>query len=116
MRLGLLLRTMPYTHENFDTAYHLTLAALAAAHEVRLFLYEDSVVGACAHINSGTERNLGQRVGELAARGVEVSACATCCRFRGLGRDDLVPGVNLAGLGALARMIEECDRVVTLGA
>lgn len=116
MKIGLLVRSMPYTHQNLDTAYHLAGAALDGGHEVRVFLYEDAVVGASNAIKSGSERNIGQRVAELAGRGAEVTVCSTCCRFRGIGRDDLVAGVALGGMGALARMIDECDRVVTLGA
>lgn len=115
MKIGFLVRSMPYTCQNLDTAYHVAQAALDAAHEVRLFLYEDAVVGASAHIKSGSERNMGQRVADLAARGAEVTVCSTCCRFRGLGKEDLVAGAQIGGMGALARMIDECDRVVTLG-
>ena len=56
------------------------------------------------------------RLAELAGRGAEVTVCSACCRFRGLGKDDLVEGAEIGGMGALARMIDECDRVLTLGA
>jgi len=115
VEIGFLLRTAPYTYENLDTAYHLAGAALDAAHRVRIFLYEDSVVAASAHIQSGGERNVALRLQELAQRGAEITACATCCRFRGIRREDLVAGTRFGGMIALARMADECDRVVTLG-
>jgi len=115
VELGFLIRTMPYTYENLDTAHHLATAALDAGHRVRIFLYEDSVVAASGHIKSGSERNVASRLQALAQRGAEITACATCCRFRGLGREDLVAGAKLGGMTALARMADDCDRLVTLG-
>ena len=116
MKIGVLVLEGPYQHEAPDTAYHFVKAALARGHEITgVFLYTDGVNNANRNVNPPGERNLAEMYAELASLGVEVVPCSACARFRGLGRDMLIEGVKLAGLGALVELLRQSDRFVTFG-
>ncbi len=104
----------PYTYQDFDTAYHLAKAALEKEHEVKIFLYVDSVIAANKEINSGSERNLARKLEELAGLGVEVKICGVCVQYRGIKRSQLIEKGELEGLPGLADMVKECDKFVSL--
>jgi tRNA 2-thiouridine synthesizing protein D len=115
MKIGILLLTGPYQHEASDTAYHFTKAALARGHEVLgIFLYTDGVNNANRCIAAPGHRNLAQMFSELGAR-TRVVACGTCARFRGLNKDGLSPGTAMGGMGALVKMLQDCDRFLVFG-
>lgn len=115
MKIGILLLTGPYQHEASDTAYHFTKAALARGHEVLgVFLYTDGVNNANRCIAAPGHRNLAQMFSELGAR-TRVVACGTCARFRGLNKDGLSPGTVMGGMGALVKMLQDCDRFLVFG-
>jgi len=115
MKMGILLLTGPYQHEAADTAYHFAKAALARGHEVLgVFLYTDGVNNANRHIAAPGHRNLARMFSELGAQ-TRVVACGTCARFRGLGKDALSPGTSMGGMGALVKMLQDCDRFLVFG-
>ena len=115
MKIGILLLTGPYQHEASDTAYHFAKAALARGHEVLgVFLYTDGVNNANRHITSPGFRNIGQMFSELGSK-TRVVACGTCSRFRGLTKDSLSQGTALGGMGALVKMLQDCDRFLVFG-
>ncbi len=114
MKLGLMLIRPPYTYQDLDTAYHLTKAALEKNHEVKIFLYVDSVIVANKEINSGSERNLAKKFGELTKLGVEVKICGVCVQYRGIKRSQLIEKGELEGLPGLADLIKECDKFVSI--
>ncbi len=114
MKLGLMLMRPPYTYQDVDTAYHLAKAAMEKGHEVKIFLYVDSVIAANREINSGSERNLAKRLDELTKMGVEIKICGVCVQYRGIKRGQLIEKGELEGLPGLADLIRECDKFVSI--
>ncbi len=114
MKLGLMLIRPPYTYQDVDTAYHLAKAAISRKHEVKIFLYVDSVIAANKDIKSASERNLSKKLGELIELGAEVKICGVCVQFRGIKRDQLIEKGELEGLPGLAELIKECDKFVSV--
>jgi tRNA 2-thiouridine synthesizing protein D len=115
MKIGIMLLTGPYQQEGADSAYHFASAALARGHEVLgIFLYTDAVNNVNARIDSPGSRNLAKMFSELGAT-VRIVACGTCAKFRGVTKDMLVPNSALGGMGALVKMITDCDRFVVFG-
>lgn len=115
MTIGFLLRTGPYTSQNTDTCYHLTMRLLKRGHQVKIFLYEDGVLNVNRGIKSPQERNIGKMMQELADAGVEIKVCGTCAGFRGVTRAEVIQGARLAGTAVLAGFLAKCDRFISLG-
>jgi tRNA 2-thiouridine synthesizing protein D len=115
MKIGILLLTGPYQHEAADTAYHFAKAALARGHEVLgVFLYTDGVNVANRNIAAPGHRNIAHMFSELGAR-IRVVACGTCARFRGLNKETLSQGTAMGGMGALVKLLQDCDRFLVFG-
>ncbi len=114
MKLGIMLMRPPYTYQDIDTAYRLAKAAINKKHEVKIFLYVDSVIVANKEINPGSERNLSKKLDELTKLGVEVKICGVCLQFRGIKRAQLIEKGELEGLPGLADMIKECNKFVSI--
>ena len=115
MKLGIMVRTGPYSYQNIDTALRLLHAAMDTGHEAALFLYEDGVNNANTKMKSSQDRNIGGNVAELAERGATVAICGQCGNYRGLTKDALPEGVKRAGLGQLGQMVSSCDRFFSFG-
>ncbi|MEJ5376546.1 MAG: DsrE family protein [bacterium] len=115
MKIGIMVRSGPYAQQNIDTALNLLNKALDMGHQVALFLFEDGVINAHALMRPTGDRNIGQQVGELVSRGAEVAVCGQCANYRGLQKEQLVPGVKRAGMGQLGQMVATCDRFFSLG-
>ncbi len=114
MKIGLMLMRPPYTYQDTDTVYFLAKAALKKKHEVKIFLYVDSVITANKEINSGSERNLAKKFEELTSLGVEIKICGVCIQLRGVKREQLLKKGELEGLPGLADLIKECDKFVSI--
>ncbi len=114
MKLGLMVTRPPYTYQDIDTLYYLSKAAIERKHQVKIFLYIDSVIVVNKDLNSSKERNLYQRMEELANLGAEIKICGVCVQFRGIKRDQLLPAGELEGLPGLADMVNECDKFINL--
>ena len=115
MRLGFLLLTAPYTFQNTDHAIGLMEAALEKGHTCDVFLYMDGVIASSANIKPGQDRSIPNKIQALMEKGVRFTSCGVCCNYRGVKHTDFQNGIKQAGLAALGRMINECDRVITLG-
>ncbi len=114
MKLGLMVTKPPYTYQDIDTLYYLSKAAIAKKHQVKIFLYVDSVIVVNKDLNPANERNLYKRMEELAELGAEIKICGVCVQFRGIKRDQLLPKGELEGLPGLADMVNECDKFINL--
>ncbi len=114
MKLGLMVTRPPYTYQDIDTLYYLSKAAIAKNHQVEIFLYVDSVISVNKDISPAKERNLYQRMAELAELGAEIKICGVCVQFRGIKREQLLPEGELEGLPGLADMVKECDKFINL--
>jgi sulfur relay (sulfurtransferase) complex TusBCD TusD component (DsrE family) len=115
MHLGFLITTSPYTFQNMDHAIGLMEAALEKGHTCEMFLYMDGVIASSANIKPGQDRSIPLKMQALMEKGVRVTSCGVCCNYRGVKHADFQNGVKQAGLAALGRMINESDRVITLG-
>jgi tRNA 2-thiouridine synthesizing protein D len=115
MKLGIMVRTGPYSNENIDTALRLLNAAMDAGHQAALFLFEDGVISAAKDIRPTGDRNIGAQVIALGKRGADVAVCGQCANYRGMGKESLGEGVKRAGLGQLGQMVSTCDRFFSLG-
>ncbi len=115
MHVGFLVRTGPYTSQNIDTVYELGKRMLSRGHTLSLFLYEDGVLTIDKDIQSPQERNIKDRLRELAAQGAVIRACGTCSKFRGQSRDDIIETAKLAGLAVLVDFINRSDRFISFG-
>ncbi len=114
MKLGLMVTRPPYTYQDIDTLYFLSKAAIAKKHQVKIFLYVDSVIVANKDLKPANQRNLYKKMEELTDLGVEIKICGVCVQFRGIKRDQLLPSGELEGLPGLADMVEECDKFINL--
>lgn len=116
MKIGVMVLDGPYQHQAVDSAYGFVQAARARGHDiVGLFLFLDGVNNANKFVNPPGERNIAQRINELASQGIEVVACTACAKFRGMHPSLKVDNVRLAGLGSLSTYLEKADRFVTFG-
>lgn len=116
MKIGFLCLMTPYTYQNIDTAIALAEAALDKGHECQIYLYMDGVIAATGQMKPGNDRHIGNKLQELIARGVQVIPCSVCCNYRGLLKDQTAENIKQSGLAALGRMVDNFDRVITLGA
>ncbi len=114
-KVCLVVQTGPYTFENIDTACGLARAALAGGHRVSLFLYVDGVVNANRRIEPPGERNIPEKLRQLADAGAEIVTCGACAKFRGIGKDMHVTGVDMGSLVDMADTLADADAVVNLG-
>ena len=115
MKLGIMVRTGPYSNQNIDTALRLLNAAMDGGHQAALFLFEDGVNNASVQMRPAGDRNIGEQVRALAGRGVDVAICGQCGNYRGVQKESLVEGVKRAGMGQLGQMVATCDRFFSLG-
>ena len=113
---GIVLTGGPYQTERWETAYHISSAALERSDRVTIFLFMDGVYNALA-----TERfPVVEKVPKdyfksLLDRGAEIYACVVCTNNRGLeeGRDYL-KGIKMSGAPVASEIVGSCDRVLTL--
>ena len=117
MILSILIQEGPYTHEASDSAYHFVQAALAKGHAIRgIFFYDDGVYNATKLMTPPTDdRHISKRWSELGATGIDMIVCVAAAKRRGITDEVLMPNIHISGLGQLASMIEESDRLVTFG-
>lgn len=115
-KICFLLMTSPYTSQNSDTLIKLAEAALSQGHKVTgIYLYVDGVYNANRKIDpkSPDERNLAKIFKKLIDQGVPVKVCPVCANYRGMMDDNsLVEGAEFDGLGGLAEIFEEADKII----
>jgi len=112
MRIAVIVQTDPYKYRDLETAYEIIIAALKKGHEVKIFLYDDSVVAASKDAESIGDKRLGEMVRNLVERGVEITTCGACCLMRGLAEEALVKGSKMGGLPDLAGITSWADRIL----
>ncbi|WP_455284324.1 DsrE/DsrF/TusD sulfur relay family protein [[Eubacterium] cellulosolvens] len=112
MNIVIIVQTEPCTYQDFETAYEVSIAALRKGHEVRMFLYDESVIAASKELGTTGGRGANEMMKELIERGVEVTTCGACCLFRGITTEMLVQGSQMGGLPDLAKMTSWADRIL----
>ena len=129
MKFSIVVNEGPYTHQASDSAYHFTVAALKAGHQiVRVFFYHDGV-------NNGTrfsvppqdDRNVCKRWSELGQQHrLDLILCVAAAQRRGLlnedeakragkNSDNIAPGFEISGLGQLIDAGIQADRLIVFG-
>ena len=106
----------PYGNENVWNGLRLalTLSLSSIGANVNVFLFGDSVGAAKkGQVTPEGYYNLGKMLQELVERDVTVLACSTCLKSRGLGKDDLIDGVEIGSMMLLSKWIMESDKVLT---
>lgn len=117
MKFTLLILDGPYNHAATDSAYHTAQAMLRRGHEIRgVFFYHDGVYNVSnASEPPQDDRNIPQRWSDLGAQNIDMVVCIAAAKRRGITDALLVPNTRISGLGQLAKMIIESDRLVVFG-
>ncbi|MBF0462416.1 MAG: sulfurtransferase complex subunit TusD [Magnetococcales bacterium] len=115
MKIAVCIGEGPYNHEAADSAYHFIRAALDRGHQIQgIFFYHDGVHNVNALMEPPQdERHMANRWSALGATGIHIVACVTAAKRR--GAMEQVAHVELAGLGQLAMMTIQADRLVCFG-
>lgn len=117
MKFTLLVLEGPYHHAATDNAYQLAQAVLRRGHEIQgIFFYHDGVYNVSnASDPPQDDRHIPKRWSELGAQGIDIVVCIAAAKRRGITNDLLMPNTRISGLGQLAKMIIESDRLVVFG-
>jgi uncharacterized protein involved in oxidation of intracellular sulfur len=112
--MTLIIQEPPYGTEKAWNALRLAQALLTQDTQVKIFLLGDSVgMAKMGQEVPGGYYNLGKMLEPLTEKGVEVKACTTCCKARGLKAGDLIKGVEIGGMTDLARWTKDSRQVIT---
>ncbi len=117
MKLTILIQEGPYNHEASDSAWQLIQAAMRNGHEIRgVFFYDDGVYNVTNRMDPPQDdRHISRRWQELGEQGVDIVVCIAAAKRRGIVDELLVENTRISGLGQLAKMVIESDRLVVFG-
>ncbi len=118
MKLGILIKQGPFTHQASDTAYLFTVAALAKGHEIyRVFFYNDGVYNSNKLSEPQTDdRDLVSLWSKLAAdHNIDLVVCVAAALRRGIKDEILAEGFRISGLGQLVEAGIQADRTIVFG-
>lgn len=109
----IVLQDAPYGNEKVWNALRLSQALISVGSKVRIFLYGDSVVAAKRGQSPPKGYyNVGEMLGALIEKGVEVKSCLTCTSARGLVQEDFIEGALIGKTIDLARWVHEGEKVM----
>jgi len=116
VNLLIVINDAPYGTEKAWNALRLANASCSSeiSMHIRVFLMGDSV--AVAKKGQSLPEgyyNLGKMLTDLVKKGVEVKACGTCMKARGINDLELVEGVQRGTMIILANWIKESDRTIS---
>lgn len=108
----------PYAKQSSDSAWHFIQAALERGHVIQgVFLYNDGVMNANVKMEPPQDdRHIAKRWAALTDQGIEVLVCIAAGKRRGLVEGGQAGKIKISGLGQLARLMNDSDRVITFGA
>jgi sulfur relay (sulfurtransferase) complex TusBCD TusD component (DsrE family) len=112
MRILVIVQTDPSKYHDLETVHEIVTAALKKGHEVKIFLYDESVIAASSDAKMVGDGTASEMIKELVGRGVEVATCGACCILRGISEEALVKGSQMGGLPDLAKMTNWADRIL----
>lgn len=114
MNITIQLNVPPYTYSDLDTAIHLTEALLKRGHKVSIFLFSDSVIAANKLVKPmRIDRNIPEKLKELAQKGVSINICGVCADYRGIS-EFKIEGSELSGVPEMAKLLFNSDRYLNL--
>ena len=115
MSLLLVINRPP--HDGTDVAWNalrLAATALDEGLDVRIFLMNDGVDLARPESRpAGAEFDLSRMLGDLMDKGAVVRLCQTCLERCGIGRGQVMPQAEVAGMKDLLDWIKGSDKVLT---
>jgi uncharacterized protein involved in oxidation of intracellular sulfur len=113
-KLLLVLNASPYGSERSLSGLRLSLALLndPTRVQLRVFMLSDAVVTALQGQTVAAGASLGEMLGELLQAGAEVFVCRTCMEARGIKTEQLIPGIAVSTMPALASLTLESDKVI----
>ena len=115
-KLLLILFSPGQESQNINTAYELARAAFASGHKVTVFCDADANYSLVAEQVHSDRIAAVRKMVYLIEHGVPVLACRESARLRGIDtKKDFVKGVVDSSLGRLTELMEQHDRIVTLG-
>jgi tRNA 2-thiouridine synthesizing protein D len=115
-KLLIILFTPPWQSENTDTVYQFAKAAIEEGHEVTVFCDIDATYNLMASQILPNQATPAGRISQLIEMGVQIQACSESARLRGIDlQTNLMKGVVRSSLGKLAELIEQHDKVISLG-
>ena len=117
VKFAFLVCTAPYTFQNSDTLYQMIDAALELGHAVTgVFFFVDGVINASQKIKvEPGVRNLPEKLRHLVEMSIPVAICSACAEYRGVTEEDLIDGVDYAGLMTFADFLAEADKLIAFG-
>jgi sulfur relay (sulfurtransferase) complex TusBCD TusD component (DsrE family) len=106
-----------HPYDGTDGLWHalrIVTFAYDAGMEVKLFLISDGVYLAHESVeDTSGEFKLVELLAKAVEQGSDVAACGTCSGMRGLGEDDLRPGVAEGTMGILMDWTVWADKIIT---
>ena len=113
--ITLFLSTTPYSFQNTETALRIAEAALAKGHKVEVFASGDGVHNFTTGQRAVSVPNAETRFSKLIGQGLRVELCGTCLRFRGIPRDQQLPGTAPSSMKTLFDMAAKSDVFLSFG-
>ncbi|KPL69986.1 sulfur reduction protein DsrE [Ornatilinea apprima] len=116
MKITIQVMVPPYTNQDLDTALNIAEACLDRGHEVRLFLFSDSILSTNTKVKPvRSDRNIPERMRLLIEeKKLRVDICGICMEYRGVRPEDAISGAAPSGLPELASLVVTSDRFVNL--
>jgi uncharacterized protein involved in oxidation of intracellular sulfur len=106
----IIISSPPYGVEQPWNALRLALALIAVSGEsnVNIFIVGDAISMAKKGQNTPQGYyNLEKMLTDLIGKGANVRVCGTCLKSRGLGKEDLVGGVEVGSMIGLAEWVRD---------
>lgn len=109
------LRSGTMMNMDSNVAVKLARAAMDKGHKVKIFGYGEAVTLIKEGQDPKRFPNVGKEIAKMAAEGLEVVVCETCCVARGIHRGEEIKGTKIGSLtNDFSRMAAEADRLVTI--
>lgn len=93
----------------------LSFALMGEGLKINIFLMDDGVTIANRHqeqVKGMEQLDMAAKIKELISFGVKVNACTTCLAAKGVRKEDLVDGVQVATMVDLSKCIKESAHVL----
>ncbi|KXB00494.1 hypothetical protein AKJ47_01515 [candidate division MSBL1 archaeon SCGC-AAA261G05] len=113
--ITIIINSPAYGTEKAWNALRLAGGLVVKDVDVRIFLLGNGV--SLAKKNQETPKgfyNLEEMLGDLIEKGVEVKACGTCIKARGLNQEEVIDGIEVGStMLHLVKWVKESQKVLT---
>lgn len=117
MKITFVVLTEFLKYQHIYSLINMVKAAQAKNHEIRgVFFFGTGVLNIIKNVKLGKGViNIPATLEELGKAKIPLYACQTWADDYGIYPEATVPGIEIAGLGELADMVYDCDKVITFG-